>query len=170
MKYTRQITCCFTGHRPQKLPWGCDENDRRCIELKHLLSDLLASLYESGYRRYLCGMAAGTDLYCGEAVVALRDEHPDVFLEAAVPFDGQERRWSRELRARYARLASECDAVTILRESYAPGCMMARNRYMVDRSSLLVAVYDGRPGGTKNTMEYAYSQGLRILHLPTDMS
>ncbi len=27
-------TCCFTGHRPDKLPWGIRENDPRCADLK----------------------------------------------------------------------------------------------------------------------------------------
>ena len=28
------VSCCFTGHRPGKLPWGADENDPRCHDLK----------------------------------------------------------------------------------------------------------------------------------------
>ena len=31
-------TCCFTGHRPAKLPWGSDESDERCQALKLELS------------------------------------------------------------------------------------------------------------------------------------
>ena len=27
-------TCCFTGHRPDKLPWGTREEDPRCAALK----------------------------------------------------------------------------------------------------------------------------------------
>ena len=27
-------TCCFTGHRPSKLPWGTREEDPRCVALK----------------------------------------------------------------------------------------------------------------------------------------
>ena len=30
--------CCFTGHRPEKLPWGTDESDPRCVKLKEELS------------------------------------------------------------------------------------------------------------------------------------
>ena len=29
-------TCCFTGHRPDKLPWGSRESDPRCLTLKNL--------------------------------------------------------------------------------------------------------------------------------------
>ena len=30
----RENTCCFTGHREYKLPWGSDENDPRCRKLQ----------------------------------------------------------------------------------------------------------------------------------------
>ena len=34
----RETTCCFTGHRPEKLPWREDEGDPRCLELKARLA------------------------------------------------------------------------------------------------------------------------------------
>lgn len=162
----REQTCCFTGHRADKLPWGDDECTPGCVALKSAIADVLASLYASGCRRFLCGMATGTDMYWGEAVVALRDEHPKVILEAAIPYAGQEARWSALWRARYFRLAEECDKLTVLHRSYTPNCMMDRNRYMVDQSRVLVAAYSGAPGGTRNTMLYAMRQGVEIIELP----
>ena len=32
-------TVCFTGRRPQKLPWGYNETDERCINLKQMLAE-----------------------------------------------------------------------------------------------------------------------------------
>ena len=29
-----QISCSFSGHRPEKLPWGDNERDERCLALK----------------------------------------------------------------------------------------------------------------------------------------
>lgn len=28
-------TLCFTGHRSQKLPWGYNESDERCIDMRN---------------------------------------------------------------------------------------------------------------------------------------
>ncbi len=164
--FAKNKTCCFTGHRVAKLPWKDDENAPACLALKLTLRDALFAVYEAGYRHFLCGMANGADTYFGEAVVALREERPDVTLEAAIPFDGQERTWPVQTQLRYHRLAGECDRLTVLRSEYTPTCMMDRNRYMVERSGLLIAVYDGRPGGTRSTIEYAARQGLEILEIP----
>ena len=30
----REKTVCFSGHRPEKLPWGDNERDERCVALK----------------------------------------------------------------------------------------------------------------------------------------
>lgn len=158
-------TCAFTGHRAEKLPWGYDESDPRCTQLKEHLRDVLRSLYESGCRHFLCGMATGCDLYFGEAVAALRAEKPDVTLEAAIPFEGQADKWPSELRKRYFRLAEECDTRTVLHHDYTLDCMRDRNRYMVDHADVLVAAYSGEAGGTRNTMLYAMRQGKQVIEL-----
>ena len=43
--------------------------------------------------------------------------------------------------------------------------MLRRNRYMVDRSSLLIAAFDGTLGGTMYTITYAMRQGAVIVTL-----
>ena len=69
----RQESCCFTGHRAAKLPWGYNESDPRCVRLKERIADAVLLAYQEGYRHFLCGMAQGCDLYFCEAVLALRD-------------------------------------------------------------------------------------------------
>ena len=46
--------------------------------------------------------------------------------------------------------------------------MMRRNRYMVDASRILIAAFDGRPGGTARTLGYAARRKLEIIQLPID--
>ena len=160
--------CTFTGHRSAKLPWGYDEDDPRCLDLKQRIYDTVEAVYSAGFREFICGMAEGCDLYFCEAVMALREEHPDITVEAAIPFSGQADKWPPAQRRRYDRLVSECDTRTLLQTEYSPGCMMDRNRYMVDRADLIIACYDGQSGGTLNTMRYALEKGVRIMHLAID--
>ena len=161
----KEQTCCFTGHRPVKLPWGARETDPRCAALKGQIAATLDGIYESGYRRFICGMAIGCDMYFAEAVLALRQLHPDIVLEAAIPCDSQADRWNRPQREQYAALLGQCDLVTYVSHLYSPGCMMKRNQYMIDSSSLLLACFNGRSSGTMSTILYAERQGVRTIIL-----
>lgn len=163
---SRQISCCFTGHRPEKLPWRYDEADPRCLSLKRRIAAAVEAAYEEGHCHFLCGMALGCDLYFCETVLALRDRHPDVTVEAAVPCPTQADSWPAEDRARWRRILDQCDLETMVQHSYTPGCMLRRNRYMVDHSALLIAVYDGVSGGTRHTLEYAIRQKVPFLDIP----
>ena len=178
----RATTCCFTGHRPAKLPWGANEDDPRCAALKNaphpdnakLFLDFAVSydvqqlLQSDFYRHFICGMAQGADMYFGEAVLALREKHPDVTLEAAIPCEEQAARWKERDRNRYFGLVERCDLETMVQHRYTSGCMQRRNRYMVDRSSLVLAVYDGMLGGTMYTLTYAMRQGVRVVTMDLD--
>ncbi len=162
----RNVCCSFTGHRPEKLPWGTDENDPRCTALKKHLYKEVTSAYHLGYSHFLCGMARGTDLYFCEAVLRLRDLHSDVKIEAAIPFPKQAHRWKTSEQSRYYQLLDRCNYQTIVQQQYTQGCMHRRNRYMVDHSTRLIAVYNGTGGGTLYTINYANKQDLDIILLP----
>ena len=153
--------CCFTGHRPDKLPWGTDEKDPRCLRVKAEIADALEQAYAEGCRHFISGMARGSDLYFARAVLALREEHPDVTLEGARPCESQADSWPAEERAEYEAILNACNYETLVQHTYDRGCMMRRNRYMVDRSARIIAVYDGVPkGGTAQTLAYALRKGL----------
>ncbi|MEG1657954.1 MAG: SLOG family protein [Oscillibacter sp.] len=162
----KQSACCFTGHRPTKLPWKQDEQDPRCLALKRRMLDAVEAAYEEGYRHFLCGMAQGCDLYFCECVLHLRENCPEVTLEAALPCPSQAARWPEDQQARYRRLVSACDFETMVSETYSASCMQRRDRYMVDHASLLIAAFDGTAGGTRYTMEYAMRRGLDMVDLP----
>ena len=163
-----ETTCCFTGHRASKLPWKYREDDPRCIRLKQQIYDTVEAVYASGIRHYICGMANGCDLYFGEAVLQLRQLHPDITLEAAVPYEGQARSWPADQRQRWQRLYDSCDYQTVVSHSYTPDCMRRRNQYMVDNASVLIAAYNGTSGGTMNTLLYAIRQKREVIQIPVD--
>lgn len=158
----RDVSCCFTGHRPEKLPWGNQEKDPRCLEVKDKLTTSIERAYEAGYRHFLCGMARGADFYFCEAVLALRERMPDVTLEAVIPCEEQAARWSEQDRVRYYTLVEACDGETMVQRHYDKGCMLRRNRYLVDHAARLISVYNGMLGGTMYTISHAMKQGLEL--------
>lgn len=156
------MICAFSGHRPEKLPWGEDETDPRCRALKLLMERELRKLCEEGCLHYYCGMARGTDAYYLEILQRLRQEYP-LTIEAVIPCPSQSDQWSRSERLRYLRNLGLCDRTTVLEERYTDGCMLRRNRYMVEHADVLLTVFDGSPGGTAATVRYAGSRGVRIV-------
>ena len=161
----RNNSCCFTGHRTSKLPWRGNHDDKRCLTLKERLFDIVEALYNAGIRHYICGMAVGADMYFCEAVIRLRSEHDEVTLEAAIPCEEQTKLWGKREQRQYNYLVHQCDYETVIQNEYTSDCMHKRNRYMVDNSSVLVAVFDGTSGGTMQTITYAIRKGLEIIEL-----
>ena len=161
----RDNTCCFSGYRPEKLPWGTDEESRRCILLKEKLIFEAERIIISGIRHFICGMARGSDTFFCEAIFLLREKYTGITVEAAIPYNSQASGWREEDRKRYYHLIKICDFETCISHEYSQSCMLRRNRYMVDNSSVLLVVFDGKPGGTKNTLTYARHSGLEIIEI-----
>ncbi len=111
-------------------------------------------------------MAMGFDLLAAEAALSLQSELKDLQVIAVVPFRGQSDRWSKEEQAKYDAILRIVDDVVVLSERYYNGCLLRRNDYMVNRSSLLIAYFNGNPkGGTFYTVREAKQQGLDIVNL-----
>lgn len=49
----------FTGHRPESLPFGENENDARCIRLKAMLLTEIMDRAKAGYDTFYTGCARG---------------------------------------------------------------------------------------------------------------
>ena len=156
--------CAFTGHRPKKFPWGYDESDSRCVELKAVLKREIQKLIEAGVTDFYSGMAEGTDTWAALIVLELRKTNPSLKLHCIVPFKGQADKWTASARRLYKRILRRADTVTYISEDYHDGCMMERNRYMVDHAAYLLAVYNGEwRGGTAATVRYARKLGRVIV-------
>ena len=108
-------------------------------------------------------MARGCDLYFAEAVLELRDAGAGVKLIAMLPCPSQAARWDARTLERYRQILARCDEVRVLEAAYSPGCMLRRNRAMVDAADVLLTVFDGSEGGTAATIRYAKRRGTEIV-------
>ena len=148
-----RTSVAFTGHRTYR--GAAADALRRTV----------GELYARGFRTFLSGMAVGFDLAAAEAVLELRERMPGVRLVAAVPFRGQEMRFSPADRERFRRVLAEADSVEVLAPAYHRGCYAVRNDFLVDNARVLVAWYDGSPGGTRHTVSRALRRGLEFVNL-----
>lgn len=151
-----EAACAFTGHRPKSFPWGYDENAPSCVLLKEVLASQISALAEQGVTDFLSGMAQGVDLWCAQIVLDLRKTNPALKLHAILPCEGQERKWTASAQEHYRSILAQANEVIYVGQEYSRNCMLKRNRYLVDHSSILLAVYNGTyQSGTGMTVRYA---------------
>lgn len=168
-------TACFTGHRPNKLG-GYDLRSPINQKVGDKLYHLVEMLYKKyGVRHFICGGALGTDQIAFMVVAYFKKTHPDVTLELAIPFAEQAIKWPNRAFLIYESQKQEADIVTYVDEldgytvlgvdvgKYHVQKMQERNKYMVDKSRYVVAVWNGSDGGTANCVRYARSVDREIV-------
>lgn len=164
LKNIKNRTACATGHRPQKLPWGFNEEDEACIKVKTQTREAVLYAINCGYKYFISGMALGFDIIFAEIVLSLKQQY-DIELICAVPCKTQSRSWNEEQKTRYQKIIKSANKVRCIFDTYTRWCMHERNKYMVENSSLIIALYDGSSGGTKNTVELAKKKGLQVIEI-----
>jgi len=157
----RRTRCCFTGHRPEKL-------QATETEVKKILAEAIANAYTDGICTFITGMARGVDIWAAELVLELKHMNPDVRLICALPHPDFETCWKKEWQLRYRAVLSQSDFVQTICPVYDKAAYQKRNEWMVDHSARVIAVYNGNPGGTKNTVVYAKKNGVQIMNTLSD--
>lgn len=156
-------TLCFTGHRPQKLPWGFNEDDERCKGMEKTLREKIIEAIKNGYIYLISGMALGFDMISAEMVLELKKDYPQIKLICAIPCKDQYKVWNTEQIKRYKHILSKSDNVLCLYDTYNEKCMLERNDYMLTHSSMVIALYDGKGGGTGYTIKKAKELGKTVV-------
>lgn len=166
------LTVCFSGHRPSKLEGGYNWNTDKNIQIIERLSQEVEKLIlERDAGKFIFGGAIGIDQMAFEVVNKLKiSKYPNLELVLAIPFKNQDSKWyekSDVIRYNCQKLIANkivyvdelkgtkyfCDIVEL--GLYHIKKMQIRNEYMVDHSDIVIAVWDGSIGGTKNCIDYA---------------
>ena len=107
-------------------------------DIKVDLENEILSAVKNGYTTFITGMSRGPEIWAGNIVVRLKSRFPELKLIAALPYPAYEREWDT------------C-------------ALQERNRWMVDHSSYLIAVGDGRV--TNPTIRYAKENSIPVRFL-----
>lgn len=146
------MKCAFTGHRDMR-------EDFDFLLFERYLEELIKN---RGADTFFDGMARGFDQFAALKVIQLKNKY-NVRLVACIPFGGQIDTMRAEDRQKYEYILERCDDVRVLAPQYYPGCMYARNRYMVDNADAVLAHFHGGKGGTKYTVDYAKKTGKQLI-------
>ena len=157
MSATENIyTCCFTGHR--NIP------DSHADDICRVLDKVIENFIEYGTTVFRAGGAIGFDTVAALKIIEKKAKYPHVRLELFLPYREQSKGWNDENKAAYNYVLDNADKITYTAESYFKGCMMLRNRRLVDGADLCIA-YCTQSGGSAYTLRYAQAQGLRTINI-----
>ena len=152
------MTHSFTGHRPDKLGGYSDEATKKLVEFAKTI------LQKYDVKESTTGMALGWDM-----AVAIASYRLGISFHAAIPFKGQENRWSDEWKKYYNFLLGKASSVIVVSEDgYVE--YKKRNEYMVNKNPNLIALWNGSSGGTGNTVKYAKELNKNIINVWNDWS
>lgn len=160
-------TLCFSGHRPKKL-FGYDHrtdgNMKFLLKLKTIIERLID---KRGMNTFITGMALGVDMWSAQIVLQLKEKYPHIKLVCAIPCINHSTKWNKEDQEIHSYIMSQADLVYyVSEEPYTAWCMTDRDKWMVDNSITVVAVWDGEEdGGTWQTIKYARKRQRKIIHL-----
>ena len=131
--------------------------------LKVDLENKIVKSIQDGYS--VTGMAPGIDLWAGCIVLQLKDRFPGIKLIAAVPYPEFRERRNDEWKGKYDRILSGADCIQIIWPTPSAAAYQRRNEWMVDHSSKVIAVYNGKASGTRNTIHYAKERNIPIKYI-----
>lgn len=158
--------CCFTGYRPSKMPFSLERENEEYKAFENALIEQLLELAKQGCTEFYSGMAMGFDIIAAETVLFLKEVcKKEVRLVCVLPFLAQSSTFNPEWKKRYDKIIEKCDKKIVLSGEYMPYCYQQRNEYMVDNCDCVLTWYDGKPGGTRNTLNYAKKKQRYIFNI-----
>lgn len=150
-------TCCVTGHRD----FPVQQTEYVKVSLRREIEKAIAD----DYTHFMSGFAEGVDQYFAEIVMEKKQDNPALQLIAVIPY--RKRLENLKKRERTKMLLESCAEVKVIREEYLPSVYSHRNRYMVENSDRVIAVYDGREkGGTVNTIRFTHKMKKELREIP----
>lgn len=151
----RKHRCAFTGHRPEKLVG----------QEAYVITGLRKAIEEAvneGYTTFITGCSRGTDLWAADIVIEMRRHDKRLKLICAIPFEGFDEKWTIDWRKHLKQVKKQADWIHVVSEEYHADVYQKRNAWLVSKASKIIAVCNGKPSGTLNTVRYAETQKVPV--------
>lgn len=148
---------CFTGHRQMA--------HAAARALPGLLEEVIIDLYHQGATTFRAGGAVGFDTIAALKVLELKDKLPGLRLELILPCRNQTEHWVEPDVQAYNYILERADSHRFLFETYIDGCMLERDRRLIQGSDVCVAYCNRSQGGTAYTCAQALKAGLKLINL-----
>ena len=119
--------------------------------------EIIRSFAQHGVTEFISGGALGFDQVAARAVIGVEEIGHPVKLTMALPFPGFESKWIPKSKREFAELELRANKTLYVCDAgYAPWKMQRRNEWMVNESTIVIALYGpDKTGGTLNCIHYA---------------
>ena len=151
------LICCFTGHR--------DILPEHSESMSAVLDTAVEKLISRGVRIFRAGGAIGFDTVAALRIIEKKKKYPFLELHLFLPCKDQSSLWNGFSQEIYEYVLRNADKVVYTSESFSRGCMLKRNRALVDGSQICLAYCLKDSGGTAYTVNYAQKKGVRVLNI-----
>ena len=125
----------------------------------------LPYLFLKGSNTSAQAVLGGFDTIAAQAVLSVKETHPEVKLILVLPCENQTKYWKQQDIDVYNNIKLRADKVKVLAPHYYNGCMQKRNRHLVDCSSTCICFLTKHEGGTAYTVDYAKQKGLYLINV-----
>ena len=139
-----------------------NEEEQPILTVRSRLLTLLQTLTAQGYDEVWLNCEYGVSLWAAECLLKLRKILP-VHVNIAVPYEEQSTNWTEEQRDRYYAIHEQSDSVVLLGTQFTDNCYALADRYMIDRSDLVVIC--GMQGSVPEAAEYADERSVRVVYV-----
>lgn len=170
----KPIRCAIIGQHPMRFPWGFDEEDDRCRNLKIELAQQIMALRQGGVSQFLVACDCGVGLYAAEIVNGLRMTDSDLMLLCYTPHEEQATKWAPYLRERYFTMLENSTHISAVCPVDTPGAQLQAYKRIIDLADVVLTVYDTDtpPAGSGEDTALAYALAQKpvlVLH-PTELT
>lgn len=153
----QERTVCFTGHR--------EISREHMLALPDLLKAEIARQAEAGAVHFRAGGAVGFDMLAALCVLEQKKLYPHIRLDLILPCRDQAVGWNESNRHAYQFVLENADSTIFLYDKYCEGCMLERDRRLVEGSDACIAFLTRSKGGTAYTVAQALKGGLDFINL-----
>ena len=137
------MTCTIIS-KGNEITQSQNEHEPPYPQIKEKLRRKIWELYGKGYTDFYLNCEYGVPLWAAEIICEMK-EHDNIGLHIVTPYENQSLKWTEENRDRYYNIHRLSDDVHMISTHYYDGCYDDADKYMSDRSDLLL-VFDDADG------------------------
>ncbi len=166
------MNACVIGPTPKQFPFDYETDYISKAVYQDELLKKAKELIENGYTHFITPMNIGAELDFADIIIFLRDEvYPEsgITLETVIAHPGLHKEYTGENWMTFIGVFKSSDKKTLISKTPEPDCYEKSQKYAIDNSDAVIAVWDGsRESDVWKAIEYASGKGKNIQYIMVD--